>query len=195
MYAQVLLVEAISVVVVAPALGVAIRSLRVRIAALSILIGLSMMSLWITGGLPATAFHAVTAAHATIGAAALALASIGALCRAACDDPLDAVGLTAIIGTVGGFGVFLLGDFAALLSTPVLNSALAANPIVATASAVNIDIFRSVPLYQFSPIAHREFQYPAWQSAAVLYSCVAIVASLAAARAQSTRHRGFTAST
>ena len=183
MHTQALLIEALSTVIVAPVIGVAVRSLRARVVVLGLLLVLSFVAQMVGGGLSPATFGAFAAAHATIGAAAFALAAIGALCRAACDDALDAIGLTAIVGAVAGFGVFLLGNFATELPTPLLNSALTANPIVATASAANIDIFRGALLYQFSPIAHREFQYPDWQLAAALYSGIAIAASLATARA------------
>ena len=174
-------------VIVSPVLGVGVRSPRTRFVALGILLVLPFTAPIVGGSVSTEAFGLLAAAHATIGAAAFALAAIGAWSRAAFEDALDAIAVTAIVGAIAGFGVFLLGNFAAELSTPLLDFALTANPIVATASAANVDIFRGALLYQFSPIGHREFHYPTWQSATFIYACVAIAAPLIAARTQRMR--------
>ena len=173
-YPGVLLVEALLTVAVAPMIGLSIRSLRAQAALLVAFTAFSSVMLSPAAGL-------------TLGAAAFALAAIGTWCRAGCDDTLDAIGLTSIVGGFAGFGVFLLGDFAAEVPTQLLNAALTANPIVATAAAAHIDIFHGSLLYEFSPIAHRDFQYPVWQSAAAIYSCVAVAGFLAAAHARHAR--------
>ena len=174
-------------VIVAPVLGGGVRSPRARFVALGVLPVLPFTAQIVGGSVSTEAFGSFAAAYATISAAAFALAAIGAWSRAACEDALDAIGVTAIVGAIAGFGVFLLGNLAADLPTPLLDFALTANPIVATASAANIDIFRGALLYQFSPIGHREFHYPTWQSAAFIYACVAVAAPLIAACAQRMR--------
>jgi hypothetical protein len=173
-YPGVLLVEALITVAVAPMIGLSIRSVRAQVALL----------------VAFTAFSSVThspAAGLTLGAGAFALAGLGAWCRAACADRLDAIGVGVLAALSVGFGVFAAGALTADLSTPFLNLLLITNPIVATASAAGVDIFRSALLYELLPIAHREFQYPAWQSSASLYACVAVATFLIAARVQRMR--------
>jgi hypothetical protein len=173
-YPGVLLVEAIMTVAVAPMIGLAIRSFRVQAA---LLVGFTAFL---------AAMHS-PAAGLTLGAGAFALAGLGAWCRAVCADRLDAIGVGVIAALSVGFGVFAAGALTADLSTLFLNALLIANPIVATASAAGVDIFRGALLYELSPIAHREFQYPAWQSSASIYACVAVATFLIAARAQRMR--------
>jgi hypothetical protein len=98
-------------------------------------------------------------------------------------DVLDAVACSVATSLIVGFGVFVIGPAASELPTRLLNLMLVANPLIATASAANVDLFRGELLYQLSPIAHREFDYPAWYVAATLYCVVAAAASLAAASA------------
>jgi hypothetical protein len=165
---------AIITVAVSPMIGLAIRSLR-------------MQALLLAG---VTAFSTVMHSPATgltLGAGAFALAGLGTWCRAICADTLDAIGAGVLAALSVGFGVFAAGALTANLSTPLLNLLLIANPVVATAAAANIDIFHGSLLYEFSPIAHRDFQYPAWQAAAAIYSCVAVAAFLAAAHARHAR--------
>jgi hypothetical protein len=171
---DVLLVEAIIVVAVAPTIGLTIRSLRLQSA---LLVGFAVFS---------SLVHS-PAAGLTLGAGAFALAGLGSWCRAVCVDRLDAIGIGVLVAFSIGFGVFAAGALTAGLSTPFLNVLLLTNPIVATASAAGVDIFRSALLYELLPIAHREFQYPAWQSSAAIYACVAVATFLIAARAQRMR--------
>ena len=173
-YPDVLLVEAIIAVAIAPVIGLAIRSLRVQGA---LLVGFTVLS---------SVMHS-PAAGVTLGAGAFALAGLGAWCRAVCADRLDGIGIGVLVALSIGFGVFAAGALAADLPTSLLNVLLITNPIVATASAAGVDIFRGAVLYELSPIAHREFQYPAWQSSALIYACVAVATFLVAARAQRIR--------
>jgi len=126
----------------------------------------------------------------TLAAAVLALAGTGAVCRAVFADPLDRIAAVLLIATVTLLGVFALGDITATLPTAALNLLLLASPVVAVASAAQIDIFHLRALYELSPIAHREFQYPAWPAAAALYGCVALAAFLAV-RVHNARRDGF----
>jgi hypothetical protein len=192
-HSQTLLLEALVAVVVAPLLGVVVRPLRAQAAAVGAFIVVSFVVHVAAGQAAAGLIRSCAAAHVTMGAAVLALGGLGAACRTIFDDALDAIGATAVLGASAAFGVFLLGGLAVGIPTPLLNGLLTVNPIVAIASAAGIDIFRGAFLYQVSPIAHREFQYPAWQSAALIYGCVAAATFLATARVQ--RARGITAST
>jgi len=171
---DVLLVEAITTVAVAPLIGLAIRSLRVQAALLA---GFTVFS---------SVMHS-PAAGLTVGAGAFALAGLGAWCRAVFADRLDAIGISVLAALSIGFGVFAAGALTTDLPTRLLNLLLITNPIVATASAAGVEVFRSALLYELLPIAHREFQYPAWQSSASIYACVAVAMFLIAARAQRMR--------
>ena len=173
-YPNVLLIEAIITIAVAPVIGLAVRSLRVQAALLVVFTVLSSV------------IHS-PAAGITVGTGAFALAGLGAWCRAVCADRLDGIGVGVLAALSIGFGVFAAGALTADLPTPFLNMLLIANPIVATASAAGVDIFRGAVLYELSPIAHREFQYPEWQSSALIYICVAVATFLVAARAQRIR--------
>jgi hypothetical protein len=57
----------------------------------------------------------------------------------------------------------------------LVNAALLASPVVAAASAADIDLLRGDPLYRFSPIAHSQFDYPAWPAACATYAAIAVV--------------------
>jgi hypothetical protein len=134
------------------------------------------------------------AALTTLTTALAALLAAGWVCREAFPDPLDRIAVTAVAAAAALFGVFALGDLTAGMPAALLNLLLLLNPIVAVASAANVDLFHTPWLYSVSPIAHREFQYPAWQAAAALYGCAA--ATLVAARARRVaRARGITTST
>ena len=185
---QALLIEALAVVVVAPLLGILVPSMRARLIAVGLfLAGSFIVEVSVSVATTMDALESTAAVHVTLGASILALAGIGAFCRAACDDALDAIGASILAGVVAAFGVFALGALAADMPTALLNLLLTVNPVVAVASAADIDLFRGAPLYQLSPIAHREFQYPAWQWAAAIYGCVSVAAFVAAARAHRAR--------
>ena len=116
----------------------------------------------------------------TAATAILALCGVGLLCRRVFRDPLDCVAAVLVVAAVAAFGVFALGDLATVLPTSALNALLVGNPIVAVASAAHVDIFHRPLLYELSPIAHRDFRYPAWPLAAALYGGVAVATFLAA---------------
>jgi hypothetical protein len=98
--------------------------------------------------------------HAIFWAASLALAALGAACAAAFREPLDAAACALGIALVTGVGLFVAGPALDEVPRRLLNVALVANPIVASAAAANIDIFRTDPLYQLSPLAHTQIDYP-----------------------------------
>ena len=56
---------------------------------------------------------------------------------------------------------------------PAINAALAASPLVATASAASFDLLRTDVLYRLSPIAHVRFDYPDWPASVTLYLLLA----------------------
>src|SRR4051812_2743214 len=96
-----------------------------------------------------------------------AVATTARLFRVLLADQLDAIAATTVTVAAAMFGVFALGNLTARLSTPLLDAMLMANPIVAVASAADIDIFHGAFLYDHSPVAHRAFHYPSWPVATV----------------------------
>jgi hypothetical protein len=85
------------------------------------------------------------------------------------------VGWSLAIAACASFGVFVLGPSIAGAPPLVVKAALTLSPVSATASAANIDIFRSEPFYQLSPLAHTHLVYPAWTTATLLYLVIALV--------------------
>jgi hypothetical protein len=182
----VLLWEAAALVLIAPLAGVALagrdfRGLRGPVIVLALLGGVSAASATVVAHVP---WQTVMATHLTLGAAAIALAMLGAWCGSTLGDPLDAAACSMAVALIATCGLFSIGSLSADLPTPVVNVALLANPIVAVASAANIDLLRFEFLYQISPIAHRRFDYPTWYLAAFYFSLVALLAAAGVARAR-----------
>jgi len=111
----------------------------------------------------------------TLGASFMGLLAVGTVCGSVCDDPLDGVACALAISMSAAFGIFAFGPLVTNMPAPLLMASLAFSPIVATASAAGIDLFRSGPLYQLSPLAHTQFAYPAWTTASLLSVSVAMV--------------------
>jgi hypothetical protein len=186
-----LVLESLIVVLVAPLAGVGVVRRRLQssgpvgalgrawdsVSPLALAIGVFVVvSAFVAAsafGFAADAARVIVVSHLTLGAAALALGALGAFCALVFRDVLDAAACSASIAIVSACGVIVAGAPIRDLPTPLLNAALLASPVVATASAANIDIFRSELLYQISPVAHRLFEYPAWYTASALYVLVA----------------------
>jgi len=180
--ADALLLESLLIVIAAPLAGVAASNRRGQLKA-----GVT----WLTGrcALLAAAFAmsaaivslvfqpsvdaaAVVPPYLTMSVAALAMASFGAAAREWLEHPLDAAAWALIVCLVAGLGVLVAGPLVDGASAQAVNSGLFASPVVAVASAADIDLFRGEPLYRFSPIAHSQFEYPAWQTACLWYAAV-----------------------
>ena len=132
---------------------------------------------WAAGRHDALVF--VVRSHVTLSAVALALAAWGALCGTVFRDPLDAAAVSLGLAILAAVGLLLGGASVADLPRPVVGVALAASPIVAVAAAAHIDIVRMDLLYQISPLAHMQMEYPAWHSASGGYLAVALTCFLA----------------
>jgi hypothetical protein len=181
-----LLWETVAVVVIAPLAGVALaghgfRALRRAAILFAVMGGVSISSAILIARVP---WQTAMAAHLTLGTAAIALAVLGGWCGSTFRDPLDAAACSVTVALIATCGLFFLGSTGADLPTPVVNAALLVNPIVAVASAANIDLLRFEFLYQISPIAHRRFDYPAWHLAAACFALVSLMAGAGAARAR-----------
>lgn len=142
-------------------------------------------------GTTSSALSLVGTSHATLAAAALALAAMGALCGRRFRDPLDAVACSAFAAGLVSFGVLLAGPLVQHLPDAVINVALLASPLVATAAGAQIDILRTETFYQLSPIAHRRFDYPAWHVAAATYLIVTMLCFVALHRDSRRPPAGF----
>jgi hypothetical protein len=77
------------------------------------------------------------------------------------------------------FALLLSGAVAAELPTAIVDAGLVASPLVAIASAANVDILRDDTWYRVSPLAHRAFTYPAWSSATSSYAAVSVICAAA----------------
>jgi hypothetical protein len=111
----------------------------------------------------------VTTSHATLFTVALALAAFGALCGSTFADPLDAAGFSLTTVVVATGAILVAGVSIADLPRPVIEAALTASPLVAMVSAAHIDVVRMGALYQISPLAHLQVNYPAWYAACGWY--------------------------
>jgi hypothetical protein len=120
----------------------------------------------------------VTRSHVTLAAVALALAAWGALCGAWFRNALDGAGFSLITALLAAGGLLVGGAVVADLPRGLIAAGLAANPLVSVASAADIDIVRSDVLYQISPLAHMQIDYPAWSLATACYLAVACICTL-----------------
>ena len=120
----------------------------------------------------------------TLLAAAVALAAVGRMWRAIFADVLDAAALTLASVLALTLGVLAAGPLSSDLPTPALNFLLGVNPLIAVMSAAGVDILRSELLYRLSPIAHRQFEYPAWSFSFGLFCVTAAIAFVITAAAR-----------
>ena len=99
-----------------------------------------------------------------------------------CSDALDAAACALGVALIVGLGLFAAGPVLSTLPRSVLDVALVGNPIVASASAANVDIFRTEPFYRLSPLAHIQIDYPTPATAFVWYALIATVLFVGSAR-------------
>ncbi len=122
------------------------------------------------------------AAHAVQGAAALALAFMGALTATWFNEPLDAGAFSLTVVAVGSVGILVAGTLVELLPETLVEWAVAASPLLAVSSAAHIDVMRSDVVYQISPLAHVQVPVPGWPAAIAVYVLVAAACAVALAR-------------
>jgi hypothetical protein len=185
---EAMLWTAAAVIVGAPLLGVVLSRprdqspprgtlevLRAAIAAVSALVGGSAAVTLASVGLQPRIAGIVFESHATLAATALALTLAGAACAAALDDPLDAAGVSLAMSLVVSVGLLVGGAGVGDAPRWLVSLALMASPLVAVASATQVDIVRMEPLYQMSPLAHLSIDYPTWYAALAWHLAMAIV--------------------
>jgi hypothetical protein len=125
--------------------------------------------------------------HAVFWAAALALAALGAVCASVLPEALDAAACALGIALIVGLGLFAFGPVLDAIPRRLLGVALVGNPIVASAAAANIDIFRTEPLYRLSPLAHIQIDYPTPATTFIWYVVVAAALFVGSARSLARR--------
>jgi hypothetical protein len=115
----------------------------------------------------------VLQSHVTMAAVVCALMAWGALCGTWFREPLDAAACSVAFAVSAAAGLLVAGAVVADMPSSVLGWGLIASPLVVVASAAHIDIARTDLLYQISPLAHIQFDYPTWGRASALYLAVA----------------------
>ena len=179
-----LLLEALAIIVAGPLAGVAVATSAADgrggawiVRRCVLLAGLfaiaSAAGSWLLD--PVASVATLIPSHITLWAAACASVAIGAASTRMFDHPLDAAATALLLALAAGVGLFVGGPVMAEAPAAVVNAALVASPVVAIASAANVDVLRGELLYRFSPIAHGEFQYPAWVTACTLYAVLAVI--------------------
>jgi hypothetical protein len=184
-HSQALIYATLVVAIAAPIAGATIRSRPTLMLGLAMIVGASLAAQLLLPG-PVQAIP-IFAGDLTLAAVGLALAAVGRLLGSLFADPLDAIGSSVVIAASLTCGLFAIGPLASGVPTPLLNLGLLTNPVVAVSASGNVDVFRSELLYQMSPIAHREFDYPTWYAATGFFFTVAATASLTAAYAHRRR--------
>ena len=137
---------------------------------------------WAVLGRSSDPLPLIAMSHAALCAATLALATGGAFCASVLSDPLDAAACAVGLALVAAAGLLVAGPGVGNLPTVVIDAALQASPIVAVASAADIDILRMDALYRLSPLAHVRFDYPHWQATCGWYVGLAITVFVAMTR-------------
>lgn len=201
---EALLLNAVVLTLAAPIAGV--LGVRTRVAggpgerpgpglraagALALFLAVSAAVCAASWGWSAEAGGALAASHATLATAALALASVGAVCAAVLSHELDAAAVGLTLALALSFGVLGLGPAAGDLPAPALRAALLANPLAATANAAGIDLLHSTFLYDATPLARRQIEHPPWHASAVAFLCVAAASGAGAGRLLRARHRAL----
>lgn len=181
------LYNAWALVIGAPLLGVLRASQpRMLVTAAALFVGASAAIQVAAFGVRSETLAFVSASHATLASAAVALVALGALCAATFRDRLDAAAAAITAVMVLSAGVLVAGAPVADAPRAVIEAALMASPVVAIASAAGIDLARTETLYQVSPLARLHFDYPTWYVASAWYLAAACLFSIAASRVMRT---------
>jgi hypothetical protein len=181
--AEALVLESIAIAIGAPLMGVAAvhRGKAMGGAWIARACALPVVA-FVLGGVvasmvlqPGAELSALVPPYSTLLMATLAMSSLGAAAAAWLEHPLDAAAYALVLSLALGLGLFAAGPLLEGAPAALVNTALLASPVVAVASAADIDLLRGEPLYRFSPIAHSQFEYPAWPTACGIYAAIAVV--------------------
>jgi hypothetical protein len=166
---------------------------RIWLVACPLIISVTMVTaasaVTMIGLAPAVEPATLAISHAIFWAAALLLAALGAMCAAWVAEPLDAAASALAIALIVGLGLFAAGPVIETMPRRLVDVALLANPIVASAAAANVDIFRMEPFYRLSPLAHIQIDYPAPVSTFIWYALIAVAMFVVSARGLGHRAR------
>ena len=123
----------------------------------------------------------LVSAHVVQGAAALALALVGALAATWFKEPLDAAAFSLTLTGIGSVGVLAAGTLVERLPETLVEWAVAGSPLVAISSAAHIDVMRTDTVYQISPLAHVQVPVPGLDGGGGSLSLVAAACAVALA--------------
>jgi hypothetical protein len=124
---------------------------------------------------------AIVTSHATLWACTVSLCMLGLYCGVTFADPLDAAAVAIGVSAIAASGVFVVGPLIEGAPTALVNAALLLSPFAATAASGGIDLVRTGLLYRVSPLAHMNFDYPAWHDAFLCYTLLALAGFFALA--------------
>ena len=171
-----LILEAALAVVAATLAGVA-RGVSWRtLAEIGVFTVASALVMLAVTGWSADSVRGVAASHAALSASVLACATLGAAARTFFRNELDAAAAALGAAVTAAFGVLTIGPTAGELPARWVNAGLAASPVVSTAAAAGIDLLRTDAFYRASPLAHQQFDYPAWYATTATYAGFALIA-------------------
>lgn len=181
-----LLIEAGLLALAAPLVGVALAPtpgvFRRMVPPVAAFTSASLTATLVVASATGLTWAPALRSHATLAAVAVALAALGAFVRSRCDDLLDAAAASVTVSVALTGFLIAAGPATANWSQAVVDGGLLANPVIAIASAAGIDPLRGEALYQLSPIAHRRFTYPSWDTTLVTYTAAAALLVLASLR-------------
>jgi hypothetical protein len=168
-------------------------SSRIWLVARPLIVGMTMVTaasaVTMLGLAPAIEPLTLALSHAIFWAAGLLLAALGAMCAAWFAEALDAAACALGIALIAGLGLFAAGPVVDAMPRRLIDVALVANPVVASASAANVDIFRTEPFYRLSPLAHIQIDYPAPAATFTWYALIAVAMFVVSARGLRRRAR------
>ncbi|HEY6508088.1 MAG TPA: hypothetical protein VIY56_08735 [Vicinamibacterales bacterium] len=124
-------------------------------------------------------------AHLVQGAAALALALGGAWLAGWLRNPLDAALWGVTLACLGSFGVLGAGTLVERLPRALVEWTLGVSPLMAVATAGQVDVLRTDIVYQVSPLAHVQMQLPDWPIVVAGYLSVAAACAVVLVRLSS----------
>jgi hypothetical protein len=183
--ADALLFEAMLLAVAAPVAGVGLASVAGVARAAGAFTLLSLAAALAAALVTGAPLPLVIRGHATLAAVAFALGALGVLCATRLRDPLDAAGLAIVTSVVLSAAMLVAGPATAAWPQALVDAGLLASPPIAISSSAGLDLLRSAVLYELSPIAHRRFTYPAWQTASLTYTAAALVFAIGTIRNRS----------
>lgn len=126
--------------------------------------------------------------HLVQGAVFLAVALGSAMLACRLANPLDAAGWSVALTWLASFGMLGAGTMVERLPRPLADWALGAGPLMAVATAGQIDVLRFDVVYQISPLAHVQVLLPSWPMVVAAYLLVSAACAIGLVRLSSEPH-------